>query len=141
MAFYDKLLLSKGGGIIPMQHMIEQIPNTATLLIGLGGTGIDCISLIKEKVQQMIMPDDPLNAAPSHSHIRFLGIDTDNAHVGLDNSEYFSVACNTSIKARFSNQHININRLQHIHHFKFTNAELFFRKLYEAEGINVCHKK
>lgn len=107
MAFYDKLLLSKGGGIIPMQHMIEQIPNTATLLIGLGGTGIDCISLIKEKVQQMIMPDDPLDAAPSHSHIRFLGIDTDNAHVGLDNSEYFSVACNTSIKARFSNQHIN----------------------------------
>lgn len=107
MAFYDKLLLSKGGGIIPIQHMVEQLPNTATLLIGLGGTGIDCISLIKEKVQQMIMPDDPLDATPSHSHIRFLGIDTDNAHVGLDNSEFFSVACNTSIKARFSNQHIN----------------------------------
>ena len=43
MAVYSKLLLSAGGGIVSSMQQAEQARNTATLLIGLGGTGIDCL--------------------------------------------------------------------------------------------------
>ena len=45
MAVYPKLLLSTGGGIVSSKQQAKQIENTATLLIGLGGTGVDCIRM------------------------------------------------------------------------------------------------
>ena len=47
MAEYSKLLLSTGGGIISTKQQAKQVENTASILIGLGGTGIDCIKTIK----------------------------------------------------------------------------------------------
>ena len=43
MAVYSKLLLSAGGGIISTKQQADQAQNTASILIGLGGTGIDCL--------------------------------------------------------------------------------------------------
>ena len=51
MAVYSKLLLSTGGGIVSSQQQAEQVKNTATLLIGLGGTGVHCIRTIKTPVE------------------------------------------------------------------------------------------
>lgn len=59
MAVYSKLLLSAGGGIVSTMQQAEQEKNTATILIGLGGTGIDAIRTIKTQVYSRLKPDDP----------------------------------------------------------------------------------
>ena len=76
MAVYSKLLLSAGGGIISASQQAEQTKNTATLLIGLGGTGVHCIRTIKTQVYDRLKPDNPGAPVPVYSHIRFLGVDT-----------------------------------------------------------------
>lgn len=50
MAVYSKLLLSSGGGIVSTQQQAKQTQGTATVLIGLGGTGVHCIRTIKTQV-------------------------------------------------------------------------------------------
>ena len=40
MAVYSKLLYRDGGGILLSQRKEEQANNKATILIGLGGTGV-----------------------------------------------------------------------------------------------------
>ena len=109
MAVYSKLLLSAGGGIISTQQQAEQVGNTATVLIGLGGTGIDCLRTIKTQVYSRLKADDPDAAVPKYSHIRFLGVDTDESVINqgpsnsteekkadenmyLDGAEFFSIA-------------------------------------------------
>lgn len=77
MAVYKKLLLSAGGGIISSRQQAEQVKNTATILIGLGGTGIDCLRTIKTQVYTRLKPDNPDDVTPRYEHIRFLGVDTD----------------------------------------------------------------
>ena len=78
MALYEKLLLSAGGGIVSGKQQAEQARNTATILIGIGGTGIDCLRTIKTQVYSRLKPDDSRAIIPRYEHIRFLGIDTDN---------------------------------------------------------------
>ena len=76
MAVYSKLLLSAGGGIVSATQQAEQVKNTATILIGLGGTGIDCLRTIKTQVYSRLKPDDEEAVVPTYEHIRFLGVDT-----------------------------------------------------------------
>lgn len=52
MSVYKKLLINTGGGIISKRQQEEQVQNTASILIGLGGTGIDCLRTIKTQVQR-----------------------------------------------------------------------------------------
>ena len=108
MAVYSKLLLSAGGGIVSTTQQAEQVKNTATVLIGLGGTGIDALRTIKTEVYARLKADDPLAAVPGYQHIRFLGVDsivernddwdeemlynsTMGALCALDDTELFSI--------------------------------------------------
>ena len=75
MAIYPRLSLRYGGGILSHKQQAEQEENTVNILIGLGGTGIDCIKTIKAAVRERLLPDDPGAAVPEYSHIRFLGVD------------------------------------------------------------------
>lgn len=118
MAVYSKLLLSSGGGIVSAVQQAEQAKNTATLLIGLGGTGIDCLRTIKTQVRSRLKADDPNAVVPRYEHIRFLGVDTaekskgdqdeyqDNLKAGaqmpLDDTESFSIS-NPHVKKAFAN--------------------------------------
>lgn len=118
MAVYSKLLLSAGGGIVSSMQQAEQEKNTATILIGLGGTGIDAIRTIKTQVYSRLKPDDPDAIVPRYEHIRFLGIDSaeksrgsdeenrENFKAGslmaLDDTESFSIS-NANVKKAFSN--------------------------------------
>ena len=79
---YSKLLLNAGGGIISIDQQSEQAKNTASILIGLGGTGIDCLRTIKTQVYSRLKPDDPRAALPEYKHIRFIGVDTDENSTG-----------------------------------------------------------
>ena len=119
MAVYSKLLLSAGGGIVSTTQQAEQVKNTATVLIGLGGTGIDALRTIKTQVYSRLKADNPDAAVPRYQHIRFLGVDTTvessddrdeetpyNPTKGplrkLDNTEIFSIY-NPNIWHMFSN--------------------------------------
>ena len=101
MAVIKKLLLSTGGGIISPKQQAEQVENTASIFIGLGGTGIDAIRTIKTEVYLRLKPDNTDAVVPTYKHIRFLGIDTtektkgsvehvqkNNSHLALDDDEY-----------------------------------------------------
>lgn len=111
MAVYSKLLLSTGGGVIYSQQQAEQARDTATVLIGLGGTGVHCIRTIKTQVHIRLKPDDENAVVPTYNHIRFIGVDTTtksrggaltekqadetkkaDAIVSLDDTEFFSIA-------------------------------------------------
>ncbi len=139
MAVYQNLLLSTGGGIISNKQQADQVRNTATLLIGLGGTGVHCIRTIKTQVYDRLKPDRPEDIVPQYSHIRFLGVDTDRQsfsnEIGgsiadkvhkpkstgtlpLTSSEYFSI------------ENLNISQtinsplaLQHHHEFDWLEHE------------------
>ena len=117
MAVYSKLLLSAGGGIVSKTQQAEQVDNTATVLIGLGGTGIDALRTIKTQVYSRLKADDPDAVVRTYKHIRFLGVDTaekskgdsndqDNVKAGalmaLDDTEFFSIS-NTNVKKAFGN--------------------------------------
>ena len=119
MAVYSKLLLSAGGGIVSATQQADQVKNTATVLIGLGGTGIDALRTIKTQVYARLKVDNPDAAVPRYQHIRFLGVDSIvesnggwdeetpyNSTMGslhaLDNTEIFSIY-NPSIRHMFSN--------------------------------------
>ena len=106
MAIYKTLSLASGGGILSRSQQAAQARNTATVLIGLGGTGIDALRTVKTQVHRHLQPDDPDAVHPEYAHIRFLGIDTaagedfsrwsdgEFARDGLlplDPTEYFSI--------------------------------------------------
>ena len=111
MAVYKKLLLAGGGGIVTSNQQADQVRNTATILIGLGGTGVDCVRTIKTHVYNRLKADDPETDVPRYEHIRFVGIDSDPKSRGgplmdeekkksskmsqilpLDETEFFSIA-------------------------------------------------
>lgn len=73
MEDYSELLLETGGGIYPM-HREECDPHTGHVLIGLGGTGIDCLKKIKNMMRQSVKPEGRDN---SYRTLRFLAIDSD----------------------------------------------------------------
>ena len=122
MAVYSKLLLSAGGGVISTQQQADQAKGMATVLIGLGGTGVDCLRTIKTQVYARLKPDDPEAVIPQYSHIRFLGVDTDesskgdyardntmqgrpeqaNSWLALDDTEFLSIA-DGNVKKNFKN--------------------------------------
>lgn len=84
---YKKLLLSSGGGIISETQQAAQTKNTATVLIGLGGTGIDCLRCIKTQVFERLKPDNPDAVVKEYSHIRFIGVDTTRKTKGDEDNE------------------------------------------------------
>ena len=74
---YNRLLLSAGGGIFSVAQQANQAKNVATVFIGLGGTGVDCLATLKTEINKRLKPDDPTAPIPSYDHIQFLGVDTD----------------------------------------------------------------
>ena len=98
MAEYKKLQYSIGGGIISDAQLDLQ-NGTATIAIGLGGTGKDAIKRLKKEVYQRVAPDDPDELVGRYDHIKYLCIDSDNYDlcdyddfIGIDrDSEFFSL--------------------------------------------------
>ena len=77
---YEGLLLSTGGGIIT-DIKKSAYQGEPTIIIGLGGTGIDALKTVRKKVHENILPDDPAAAEPEYKYIKFLAIDTIANHL------------------------------------------------------------
>ena len=98
---YKKLLISAGGGIISRGQQAQQ-NEAATIAIGLGGMGIDCLRALKKEVYNRLEPDDDKALVPNYKHIKFLAIDTDESSLRdyssintLDgNTEFIDLSCN-----------------------------------------------
>ncbi|KIR01554.1 hypothetical protein P261_00368 [Lachnospiraceae bacterium TWA4] len=102
---YTQLLLSAGGGIISLNQQADQEPNTATILIGLGGTGVHCLRTVKSQVYTRLKPDKEDAVISEYKRIRFLGVDTTTKSKGgelnqegngqgiggLKDTEFFSI--------------------------------------------------
>ncbi|MDR2156565.1 MAG: tubulin-like doman-containing protein [Clostridiales Family XIII bacterium] len=106
MAVYNKLLLSADGGIINLNKQSEQAEQCATLAIGLGGTGCDCLRNLKAKVYNRIKPDDPDAEVPGYRRIKFLAVDSDKGKLkkdgdksyGIDNAEFLDISADNIIE-------------------------------------------
>ena len=104
MAEYKKLQYSIGGGIISDAQLDLQ-NGTATIAIGLGGTGKDAIKRLKKEVYQRIAPDNSDELVGRYDHIKYLCIDSDNYDlcdygdfIGIDrDSEFFSIQGDAAI--------------------------------------------
>lgn len=82
---YNKLLISAGGGIISHKQQAEQ-NECATIAIGLGGTGVDCLRALKQEVYNRLKPDQEDSPVPSYQHIKFLAVDADRSSLASNNS-------------------------------------------------------
>ena len=83
MALYRKLLLNTGGGVTNNADKARQ-EACATIAIGLGGTGVDCLRILKRRVYENVESDMPDALIPSYSHIKFLAVDSDKKSVVVD---------------------------------------------------------
>ena len=74
---YDSLLLNYGGGIIGNNAKSEQYKGSAALAIGLGGTGVAALSVLKGKIHQQLIADNPDSPISQYEGIQLLAIDSD----------------------------------------------------------------
>ncbi len=97
---YKNLSIAAGGGIIDHCQQVEQ-EDCANIIIGLGGTGIDCLKEVKKQVYNRIKPDDITSDIPTYQHIQFLAIDSDRCSINDETfasidytTEFIDISCN-----------------------------------------------
>lgn len=102
---YDSLLLNYGGGIIGEASKSEQFKGSAALAIGLGGTGVAALSVLKGKIYQQLHADNPEDPIPQYEGIQLLAIDSDEGDYKkyrgscrLRKDEFLSI-CNPQLSA------------------------------------------
>lgn len=98
---FQSLRLGAGGGLNSSMEKVAQDKNTATIAIGLGGTGLDALRTFKKMVYERVKQDnfDKRDVEqPVYGRIKFLEIDSDGAHVyspiqklDLSRGEFFSI--------------------------------------------------
>ena len=74
---YETFRLACGGGIHQEHYEPLAVPNTGTLVIGIGGAGIECLRCVESQVLERIQPDDWTGGISRYQKMRFLGIDAD----------------------------------------------------------------
>ena len=100
---YENLLLSAGGGIVDRVLQCAQ-DDFAVLAIGLGGTGIDCLRILKWRVGERLRPDRSDGSASRYDHIRFLAVGTDKYAWGIPKKEYLNISCQDKLSDLFQKQ-------------------------------------
>ena len=99
---YEDLLLSTGGGIITdLKKSAQQ--GEPTIIIGLGGTGVDALKVVKKKVYEQLIPDNPNDEIPEYENIGFLAIDTDAIATGNDANNLYDLEAAECLSIQVSN--------------------------------------
>lgn len=124
MSLYPQLLLNRGGGIVSDTSKADQSTGGATIAIGLGGTGVDCLKIFKKEVYNRIKADnhDSKEASiPEYNHIKFLAIDTaadsiksanedvSDDYASIDKSEFIKISVDDITAALSAHGTLNKN--------------------------------
>ncbi len=124
MSLYPQLLLNRGGGIVSDTSKADQSTGGATIAIGLGGTGVDCLKIFKKEVYNRIKADnhDSKEASiPEYNHIKFLAIDTaadsiksatedvSDDYASIDKSEFIRISVDDITAALSAHGTLNKN--------------------------------
>ena len=115
MGVYRDLLLSTGGGVIGTSQKDVQ-NNSATIAIGLGGTGVACLRNLKRQIYDRVQPDKPDETIPTYNKIRFLAVDSDKNSLKADekinslneSTEFFKLST-TSLSELLKNAETTFN--------------------------------
>ena len=79
------LNLNEGGGVIPKTD-VSAPEKDASVIIGIGGTGVDTIKILKKKIYSQLEPSNPGEAVPRYENISLIAIDSDEFSIGDTNS-------------------------------------------------------
>lgn len=108
---YSSLKIGPNGGIVADMEKIYQDPNSITLAVGIGGTGISALRTFKNSVYTRLIPDnaDKEGEEPQFNKIKFLAIDSDasscdgDGYSRISRSEYFGIGV-SNIVATLNNK-------------------------------------
>lgn len=108
---YSSLKIGPNGGIIADMEKVYQDPNSITLAIGIGGTGVTALRTFKNAVYTRLIPDnaDKEGEEPRFDRIKFLAIDSDKSscdgdgYSRISGSEYFGIGV-SNIVATLNNK-------------------------------------
>ncbi len=85
---FVKLSIAAGGGIVPENLMSEQSDKNTNILIGLGGTGKDCLKTIKRDIYTRLKSDDPESPIRTYKNVSFLCFDSDKSGIEKTDENY-----------------------------------------------------
>lgn len=88
---YESLRLSAGGGLNSSMEKVDQAAKTATIAIGLGGTGLSALRMFKKTVYERVKQDNYDKRdieKPQYKRIRFLEIDSDDTKISSPLIQY-----------------------------------------------------
>lgn len=80
MATYDTMRISVNGGGVANANEKAPRDNSAHIFIGLGGTGVSALQIMKRMVYERLEPDDPHAEVPSYDRLAFLAVDSDKTN-------------------------------------------------------------
>ena len=108
---YSSLKIGPSGGIVADMEKVYQDPNSVTLAIGIGGTGVTALRTFKNAVYTRLVPDnaDKEGEEPQFNRIKFLAIDSDESsregdgYSRIAGNEYFGIGV-SNIVATLNNK-------------------------------------
>jgi hypothetical protein len=110
---YKQLLLTEGGGIISKSQKSPQ-QGEATVLIGIGGTGLDALKTLKKAVYQHLEQDNPGEDIPKYEKIKFLAIDTDGSNFKSISSDASDLQPNELFSINDPNLARHLEEVEHL---------------------------
>ena len=104
---YSSLKIGPNGGIVADMEKVAQDPDTVTLAIGIGGTGVTALRTFKNAVYTRLISDndDKEGEEPRFDRIKFLAIDSDRASCNgegysqIARSEYFGIGVSNIVES------------------------------------------
>ena len=109
---YSSLKIGPNGGIVADMEKVYQDPNSVTLAIGIGGTGVTALKTFKNAVYTRLIPDnaDKAGEEPQYNRIKFLAIDSDKSscdgdgYARISRPEYFGIGVSNIVET-LNNKH------------------------------------
>ena len=103
---YSSLKIGPSGGIIADMEKVYQDPDSVTLAIGIGGTGVTALRTFKNAVYTRLIPDnsDREGEEPKFDRIKFLAIDSDvssrdgDGYSRIAGNEYFGIGVSNIVE-------------------------------------------
>ena len=135
---FESLRLGAGGGLKSIMEKAEQASDAATIAIGLGGTGVGALRMLKKCVYERVKQDNYKERdtqAPIYQKIKFLAIDSDSTGIyseipELDfSNEFFPIGIGTIVNELADKAYLNQYK-----HLEWLNREIEMKDAKNGAG-------